>query len=430
MIIETYHDLLIVLIQSSILFMIYFLMYRKYVYSIFDPLFFFIVTQAFSTELAILTMSDNGYLANFIACQLCFIIGFRAALSGFSQNDRIINKPFILPANYLKLLKHYCLLGFLLILVVNFYFFLQKGVILFSDDPTTSKVTDFEGGLGFVKRINWGLLPLISITSIFLLIYSSEIKYIFITVILLILTLLGGGKGAILSYLYAISLFGIFSSFKNMTYYKYLDKIKIPIGVLGSIIALYIFSTTSEDFEKTIVAAGIRFLYFGDIIFYYYEPDSVKHFQQLGFLDFINREFNSILGLLRLTSYTNPLGYEMVVYSLNLNMEQYDIIKGPNAPFYVKGHIFFGWFGGLIYSLFVGTFVGYIRKKLFKFNNNENVSIYVLGIIFINTIIFSFPQDSALFISVIFDTLIFSLIPFLLALLFTTKINFNSDTGV
>lgn len=419
MIIENYNELLAIMLQSLLVFVVYYTLYKKYIYSLFDPLLFFLITQAFSTELAIIEITENWYLINFITCQILFTSGFLLYSKSIRNKNRIIDSNFYISENNLSALKIFCYIGFLIIIAGNMLFFFQKGIILFSDDPSMSKVTDFEGGMGFVKRINWGLLPLISLISIFLLIYLKELKFILILLSLVLITISGGGKGTILIYLYIVSILGLFNNLSKINYYKYLGKFKIPIGLVGILIAFYIFSTKSEDFEKTIIAAGIRFLYFGDIILYYYQSDSVKHFQQLGIIDFLSREFNSILGLLRLTEYTNPIGYEMVIYSLT--SEQLNTITGPNAPFYVKGHIFFGAYGALIYSFFVGGFVGYIRKLLFSLNNQKKNYIHVLILIFLNVNIFGFPQDSALFISIVFDTLLFSIIPIIISFIIVKK---------
>lgn len=413
MIIENYGELLAIMLQSLLVFVVYYLLYKKYIYSLFDPLFFFLITQAFSTELAIIEITEKSYLMNFIGCQILFTMGFYT-FSLKPRKDKTINdNNFVISIRQLQLLKYFSILGFVVIFICNCYFFYKKGVILFSDDPTTSKAIDFEGGLGFVKRINWGLLPLISLICVFQLIYLKQLKFLLLVVILLLITISGGNKSSILIYLYMVSIFGLFNNLNKLQYFKYLKKFKVPISLIGVLLALYIFSTKSEDLEKTIIAAGIRFLYFGDIILYYYQPHSVKHFQQLDFFDFLSREFNTILGLLRLSDYTNPLGYEMVVYSLT--DEQLNTITGPNAPFYVKGHIFFGAFGVLIYSFLVGCFVGHIRALLFKLDNTRKSYIITLVIIFLNINIFGYPQDSALFTSILFDTIIFSIIPLFIA---------------
>lgn len=421
MIIESYRELFFIILQTVCIFVVYFLLYRRYIYSLFDPLFFFLITQAFSVELAILQINDLRYLINFISCQALFTVGFIIFSNKIKNISTIDNSRFYFSKKGLLLLKKFNFLGVLLILCVNLYFFFQKGVILLSDDPSVSKVTDFEGGLGFVKRINWSLLNLIPLISFFLYIYLGKKRYIFYIFILLLISISGGSKGTLLNYLYIISMLSLFKKFKVENYLKTIKRLRIPVSIVSIFIALYIFSTNSSNFEETIYAVGIRFLYFGDIILYYYTPDSVKHFQQLGFLDFLNYEFNGILGFIRVVPYVTPLGAVMVSYSLPAN-QYLDIVVGPNAPFYVKGHVFFGEWGALIYSIFIGSIVGYFRKHLFKMDKKEENYLLVILILFINTQVFNYPQDSGLLLSTFFDALFFSMIILLPAYLLT-KVN-------
>ena len=103
----------------------------------------------------------------------------------------------------------------------------------------------------------------------------------------------------------------------------------------------------------------------------------------------------------------------MVQYSFS-NNEVLEVVTGPNLPYYVKGHIFFGKFGALVYSFLVGVLIAYFRNQLFK--KQLSYSKYLI-LIFINISAFSFAQDSALTISVMVDTIIFSIVPILISLM-------------
>lgn len=412
--INDFKELYIVLIQASLTFLGLYLIYKRQIFSFFDPLFFFILTQAFSIVLAFMQIKDISYLLNFLLCQLSFAAGFILLTRKLKKNELVddLNNTWGVKEHHFWV--YFSIIGFIVILFSNIYLISIKGIIVLNDDPTSGKVEAFEtgGGLGAVRRINWGLLNLVNLSVIYLYAKSAKKKYLFMLLILTLITVSGGSKSSLLVYVNIIALLGVFKSFSLSSTYKIINKAKAPILAVGALLAVFILASKSENLSDAFLALGIRFLYFGDIIFYYYDNDSVKYFQQLDFLDFFKYEFNSLLGLLRLVPYKNPLGYDMVAYSL-INQDLGDSKLGPNLPYYVKGHIFFGAFGAILYAFFVGVVVGKARAILYRKNRNNTLCIIV---IYINTLIFTYPQDSALTCSLLIDTLIFSSIPLFLSL--------------
>lgn len=407
--ISDFNELYIVLLQALITFLGLYFIYKRQIFSFFDPLFFFILTQAFSIVLAFMQIKDIFYLLNFLLCQLSFAAGFILLTRKIKKNELVddLNQTWGPKEHHFWI--YFSIIGFIIILFSNIYLISIKGVIVLNDDPTSGKVEVFEtgGGLGAVRRINWGLLNLVNLSVIYLYAKSAEKKYLFMLFILTLITVSGGSKSSLLVYVNIIALLGVFRSFSLSSTYKIINKAKAPILVVGALLAVFILASRSENLSDAFLGLGIRFLYFGDIIFYYYDNDSVKYFQQLNFLDFFNYEFNSLLGLLRLVPYKNPLGYDMVAFSL-INQDLGDTKLGPNLPYYVKGHMFFGAFGAILYSFFVGVVVG--KARVLLFNKYRNNSLCII-IIYINTLIFTYPQDSALTFSLVIDTIIFSLFP-------------------
>ena len=88
-------------------------------------------------------------------------------------------------------------------------------------------------------------------------------------------------------------------------------------------------------------------------------------------------------------------------------------VFGPNVPFYVKGYIYFGYLGAIVYSFVLGMLIGKVRFLMTKLDFDKYGTLIVLAILFVNLSLFGIVQDSALLISVLFDTFIFS-IPLLL----------------
>jgi oligosaccharide repeat unit polymerase len=414
--IESFDQLYVILFQTILIFGVLFLLFRKHIFSVFDPLLFYIVTQAFSIELAILEIKDWWYLGSFLISQLFFIAGFKYFTKTFTKDNNIDDTALSFENSEYKFWTYFAVFGFFFVVIANIYLIYHQGIILFSDDPTTVKVSTFEvgGGLGAVRRINWGLINLVSLVVIFLYVKTRKRLFLGVLLILLLISVSGGSKSSVLVYITILAFLGQFESLSQTIAFKKINTLKIPLLVSGVTLALLIIGSNTAGFRDSVLGLGIRFLYFGDIIFYYYNVDAVTHFQQLGFIDFISYELNPFLGILRITPYLPPLSFEMVQYSFMHN-ESLDVVTGPNLPYYVKGHLFFGTFGGLIYSFIIGLFIAKLRNLMFS--KQVSYSRYLI-ILFINLSAFSFAQDSAYTLSVLFDTFIFSLVPLFLTLIF------------
>ena len=422
--IENFNDLFKVIWQAALIFLVLYFLYKKQITSVFDPLFFFLITQAFSTTLALIQIKDFGYLINYLTCQVFFAMGFNLVTTKI-KNITIDDTGVNWKKGEYKVLAYFTFFGFLLVVLANIYLISLQGIILFQDDPTSGKVATFEsgGGIGAVRRINWGLINLISILTIYLYVKTKKKNYILMCLVLMLIAISGGSKSSLLIYVSIIAIFGLYKSFKFSKTFQIIDRFKAPILFSGLILAVFIV-IGNGDLNDALLGLGIRFLYFGDVILYYYEPNPVSHFQKLNFFDFFKYEFNSLLGMMQLVPYLNPIGNDMVIYSFS-HGESLDITTGPNLPFYVKGHIFFGALGAIIYSFIVGVIVGKMRTLLFT-NKTSNTKIII--VVFLNVIIFSYPQDSGLTLSNLIDTIIFSIIPLFLAIMFT--LDFKNEQRV
>lgn len=421
--IENFSQLFLILFQTIIIFVVLYFIYRKQIFSFFDPLLFYILTQSFSIELGFIEITGLGYLTSFLLCQVFFAFGFNYVAKNICNNNVIDDSMLSFGKSEYKFWIYFTVFGFVIVTLANLYLISVQGIILFSDDPTTGKVAAFEGGggIGAVRRINWGLLNLVNLSTVFIYVKTRNRFFLIMLFVLILISVSGGAKSSLLVYIVLLAILGQFKSIGQTRIFKKIDKIKIPLIVAGLSLSVFIIGANTAGLSDSILGLGIRFLYFGDILFYYYNDDAVRHFQQLGFIDFLNYELNPFLGIFRIVPYLSPLSFEMVKYSFSHN-EVLEVVTGPNLPYYVKGHIFFGKFGALIYCFLVGAFIAYVRNQLFK--KQSSYSKYLL-IIFINISIFSFAQDSALTLSIFFDTLIFSLAPILFALMFVYSPKFK-----
>jgi hypothetical protein len=412
--IEDFSQLYTIIGQTLLIFCLLYVLFRRQIFSVFDPLLYFIITQAFSIELGLLQIKDPLYLSLFLGFQLAFVLGFNLVAKRTRAMDTIDDEHLTLVNNEYKFWVYFTIIGFVVVVIANLYLFKVQGIILLSDDPTKEKVSAFEGGggIGAVRRINWGLLNLINLSTIFLYIKTKKVMFLFMLIILILISVSGGSKSSLLVYVTILALLGQMKTVSASGAFQSINRLKLPLLLVGLVLSVAIIGANAGNLNDSILGLGIRFLYFGDIIFYYYNNDAVVHFQKLGIIDFLNYELNPILGILRIAPYLTPLSYELVLHSFAGN-EVLDTVTGPNIPYYVKGHIFFGNVGGFIYSLLVGMLIAFTRNILFR--KHSKYSSYLL-LVFLNMFIFSYAQDSALMFSYMTDTFIFSLGPAFLAL--------------
>jgi len=122
------------------------------------------------------------------------------------------------------------------------------------------------------------------------------------------------------------------------------------------------------------------------------------------------------------------LGFELVDYrSVTTSFQS---TFGPNVPYYVKGYIYFGAIGAVVYSFIIGAVIGLVRKQLYLLQIYKSSLTKKLLVIHLNIIIYGLAQDSQFFISVIFDTFfLFALIYIPAYFLFGRTLHANLENG-
>jgi oligosaccharide repeat unit polymerase len=409
--IQDFTELFKIIAGTALIFGVLFLIYRKHILHIFDPLFYYLVAQSFSIELGFLIIEDKIYLFNFLACELCFILGFFSLVGKtLKAEDRKLSKLFT-PSDQLNLsvVKWYALFGLAVIIIANIILIKIQGIALLSDNPSAAKVDNFSegGGLGVIRRINWGMLYLVGLCMLTLYLLKKDIGYVLLFLLLLLVPISSGSKGALLYFVYAVTLLSCFGDIKNSGSFAKLRTGSYVLLVFAIFLSTVLISNgeTSDSFTDKIFKLATRFLYFGDAIIYYYNHDSVQHFASYNAVDFFKDELNPVLGFFRLVPYQQPMGFRIINYYFNVNSQTF----GPNTPYYIKGNIYFGYYGAFIYSYIIGAIIGFMRGRFYAIVRNGSSLLYAIIIVHLNLAVYTLAQDSQLFVSVLFDTFILSL---------------------
>jgi oligosaccharide repeat unit polymerase len=314
-----------------------------------------------------LSLSTDSYFFFYVFFSiLAFTIGFRLIKLPV-RSDIKIEKLIDL-----QLLEIFTILFFILYVVLNLYFLKLSGVPLFSDNPTEAKISRFVEGTGWMRRVFF--LSNFLLICICLLLIVSKKRFLFFVMFVtyFLLSILQGSKSgalgivAVFWYLYQQN--NIWSD--SVIYIKRLIKSKIKYFLIVTAVLFLSIVIKEAEIEEEggnpLFAIGFRLMEFGDVMIYYKTQIVRDSFANFNFIDYFLYEFNSIFGMLRLTDYYEPMGYQMVKTYWSTSSLFDDVVLGPNTVFFVRGHIFFGYIGGIIYSFLIGILTAYFRKKIIE----------------------------------------------------------------
>ena len=386
---------------TALLAYIHFLILRNLVVYIFDPLVYIAVFSVFSLSLGGIVMPLAQFwiqIAGFAIFWGALYVTAPAARRLPSRGVAALPAPAAL--SHFQLTIH---LSIALVLLANCLLWLQAGVPALSDDPTLAKSELVTGGLGFVRRINWGLAIYALFGSILMLMTTRRIQWLLAVGILSGVSMLGGSKGALLPLLYALALSLSHTSvgIRPETRRRALrwGLLLAPVAAFAALAILLIEAGGS----LSLAAQGlvIRLFFFGDITLYWQDDQIRTHFmRQFTAADYPMHLLNPVIALFRLVPFDVPIGNQIVVHSLGFG-EDLGGVLGPNTPFYVKGQLFFGMAGMLIYAATVGLVVGLIRRRFSVTSFSSPTEFAAWGTILILSI--AAPIEDALFISTVVD---------------------------
>jgi oligosaccharide repeat unit polymerase len=374
---------------------ILFLLFRKYILSVFDPFVFIILMMSSSLCLTV----DSSFFLYVLLAVLFFFFGFR--LVGVPKRNFVKIDEFI----DTKLLEIFTILFFILYVIVSVIMFKSSGIPLLSENPTEAKISMFVEGTGWIRRIIFlsGFLPIC--ISLLLIVSKKKIFYSFMFFLYLLISVMHGSKGGLIG---TIAIFWYLYQQNNLwsdstMYVKNFIRSKIKYFlVITVLLFLSIVMKESEiEGQDPIFSIGFRLMEFGDVMLYYKTQVVRDYFVNFNFVDFILYEFNGILGMLRLTPYYEPLGYQMVKAFWNTSSLFDDVVLGPNTVFFVKGHVFFGYIGGIVYSFLMGVLSAHFRKKIIEIKI-KNIFMYAIAV-YVFFQIPGFLKEFSQSVSTVFD---------------------------
>ena len=383
------------------------LMYYRFIVNIFDQLILMMISVVACDTLVFGMPWDNSLKIEYAFFTLFFWIGF--CIRG---KVRPFPSPIRHDARTVAPMELTLIILFIVLMAGNLAVAATSGVAILSSNPDTAKVTLYQGGFGFVRRLN--MMPFnFFVSGCFVLILLNHRRRLYITllVIMSLMIMTTGSKSALLPLVIAA---GLVIAHPTLTgadprLASRLARYNTVIFLAGASIAMLIFVI---DAGREGLSGGVqmmlkRVLFNGDVIIYYFptrgaNPDLIG----LNWVNYLEYLFKGWLATFRIISeYPPALG------SVIMGVNQPGL--GPNPLYFVRADIFFGPVAGCLYCLYIGLATAWIRQLFFTRKAiTVNSSIVRLALA---TFAFGMPIDSGGTIGYALDIVMFIVPIWLLA---------------
>ncbi|HEX8462763.1 MAG TPA: O-antigen polymerase, partial [Segetibacter sp.] len=390
-----FYDLLLAnlnlyLLLTVIIFGVYYLLFRKKISTIIDPLFLPVLYSAIGTVTVLLLFVTKHITTTAFTSYCCTQVAYYAGFFLLGKHQRK-NEEYtiseISPA-FIRQIK----LAFAYFSVILVFFqllvYAQKGIPLFQ----FSRLDTYTGGSGFGIYSRFIEVSTIAVIYLYLVLFfnnkSNQFRWtyhlmLFVTLIFLFLS---GSKSALLIIPYV--LFAFLRLHQNsLTVMKHpftihLKKRIFYVAVLAIALVLIVIKVQgviTDGLSNPLVALVLRFVHSGDTFWYAYPWNMYAKIEDSRpFLAL----FNDFLGFFRIYNWTalpESLGFTLIKLQHSL-----DGNYGPNARQNVFGLVYFGYYGSIIFSFILGIIFHFIRNVLQRFCNSNFLTGIFFSILFIN----------------------------------------------
>lgn len=397
--------------------LLYYIIFRKDIYSIIDPLFLTIVYSVFAASVVFLlyfTGNVSNYIfSNFCLTELSLIAGFFSLKKvNLFKTRRLVTKNFV-ESDYSKSI-FFVITSFLFI-VIQLYTYWQRGIPLFYK----SRLEYFEGGAGFgiFSRI-LSVLTVVSLYTYFDLLFNrrvyTSLGFFFYScsyaLMMFASLVLSGSKSSFL--LLAYVFFAYYFINGKMEYFMKIWRkwrLLVLLSAFGLVLGIIAIQRDPDEAGlPPLLMLGYRLVSSGDIFWYSYPHDLV--FSYPYHINGFEMLFNDMLGFLRIYSW-DELKFHPGEYFYKYHHYS-DITQGANARHNLFGLLYFGYGGSLVFSFIMGAIISIFRYQLPKFGLYKGVFVRAF-ICYMYLKALSVVSDPTLFFSNMDDMLII-IVPVLL----------------
>ena len=364
-------------ILAFIILITYYVVFHRYIFSVYDPLFFnSFLSSSFATTTVVFLFLNKKielvYFANYLITVFCFYFVFYMFGKKIPKESNLKfrrEKKKVCVKNYYYQNDDFGMsfwISFVVFasfnILIQLYFYIKMGIPLFMDSRLSVQIN---GGaiIGLLTRIKH-LLDTLSLFMTFFVLCNSDARKRIVAKLYIIflfsVSLLSGSKGGLIGYVFIFAVFIFYTQKKNQ---KWVTRITNPKSIIvlfigGLSVLLIIHIQQRGNLLETINHLILRFAAYGDGYVYAYPNDTITKLNNPGFFKFLFGDFLYTFRLLdgRLVG----LGFELsnIIYHVN------NSVTGPNPRFNIAGYAYFGFAGSVILALISGFIFTFGRNIL------------------------------------------------------------------
>jgi hypothetical protein len=355
----------------------FYALFRKHFFSIFDPLFYYVlITEAFCFSdvvfMGLYGLIEKKYLLQYLFSEFALFAGILLFKPEKKQvlNEKVGEQGYLFHSLFL--------LSLILYVSLNIFIYATEGFPIFAENRF--EIFRTGGGYGLISR-SFDVLRIIIIYYLLDVIQQRSWRLSEWMTLLIVVTIqiLSGAKSAVLTIVFIVSLYIFYSGVLrrgNIRLTKLFKRlILFSLGGFFIIAQVQIAEISISGRSLTVLdQAGLRLVNNGDAFLYAY-PNNV--IERLDSSNPIGALFGEYLAFLRIAS---PEELPMHIGSqLSKIYNGSDATTQTNAKHNIFGYVVFGAFGGVLYSFALGLCIGLVRYKLL----GRDRRTYLVGIPYI-----------------------------------------------
>lgn len=383
--------------------LLYAIILKKRVYSLFDPLFLAFLVSAFGIADVVflydLKLIRSYYFISFIATQSAFLIGFF-----MFKPLRIPDVPEIKCPTQIDSLKILFILSSFLYISAQIYSYWQKGLPLLAE----SRLSIFydQGFIGSMlnKIIAPSRIIAATLSIHFLITAKRHFRYFsyLILSICILFSIPAGAKSNFLDLIFILFAYALFAN-KYLPHNKLAIVNKLLVYVfIFSVIFAFIIILYYHHLSNPLYYMILRLVQSGDTYFYAYPNDVISQVTKANIIVALFPGFAKFFGVINPNN-TPSLGIELFRIVNDVNA-----LDGPNARHNVFGLAYLGPYWSVLYSFILGTILGFVRSGLFRLLPATALSAVIYVVLFIT--LYSIETDANMAFGNLVGVLFFGII--------------------
>lgn len=350
-----------VILSASILGLLYFL-FRKHIFSIFDPLLYYVlITEAFCIAdvvfMGYYNLIQTKYVVQYLLSEGALFLGIllfrvRTPMSLTDNNSRHEYIP-----------NYFYRLALILFVGLNVFVYTVGGIPLFADNRL--EIFRVGGGFGLISRV-------FDVLIVIIIYYLLEVhrrrgwRWREWAVLGLIATIqvLSGAKSAALTLVFIVSLHAFYTGGFGTGELRSIKLLKqLTIAAVGGflIVAQVQLSEVAISGQSLslLSQAALRFVNNGDAFVYAYAENLMERLNGSNPIGALFREYLAFFRFAAPEELPTHLGRQ-----LSQSLNGFDATTQTNAKHNIFGYVYFGALGGFFYSFMLGVAIGFLRYKI------------------------------------------------------------------